>query len=237
MVRALSWLIGYLLGNFLTAEVVAKRYAGRSASEIGTTGNPGMANIMAHVGFKAGILTLAGDLGKCILACVISWLLLRESGESFSGSLPVLYGGLGCTFGHDFPFWRKFRGGKGVATGCAAKVLYMPLPGAGAVIGGMLVVFATQYLCIAGIAIPVLFSLLMAAMKNMEAAAVGAVYVVLSVYTNRKSLRGIRTGETGKDNVLGAIGRKLGRKGKQRDGKAPGRNSAGRDGGTENEQR
>ena len=67
--KLISLLIGYVLGSFLTAEVVARKYAGKSAANLGETGNPGMANIMASLGFVPGILTLAGDLGKVIRGC------------------------------------------------------------------------------------------------------------------------------------------------------------------------
>ena len=150
--RILSTLIGYAFGCFLTAEVVARKFAGKPAAELGETGNPGMANIMASLGFKPGILTLLGDLLKCILAMAISYLLFRESGW-----IVTMYAGLGCTLGHDFPFWRRFKGGKGVATSSAVIVVYSFLWGLLANIAGMLVTFATKYLCIAGPVIPLFF--------------------------------------------------------------------------------
>ena len=147
--RIISCLIGYAFGCFLTAELTARHFAGKKAAEIGETGNPGMANIMASLGFKPGIITLAGDLGKCLLAMLLSWLLFRSDGW-----IVTLYAGLGCTIGHDFPFWRRFRGGKGVATTSMVIVAYSPLWGLLANIAGMLVTFATQYLCVAGPVIP-----------------------------------------------------------------------------------
>ena len=65
--RIVSVLTGYVLGNFLTAEIVARKIKNKSAFEIGS-GNPGMANIMAQCGFKAGIIVLIGDLLKTFLA-------------------------------------------------------------------------------------------------------------------------------------------------------------------------
>lgn len=66
--RGLCLLAGYLFGGFLTAEVVARCTAGVSARDIGT-GNPGMANIATHLGKKAGLLVLSGDVIKTAAAC------------------------------------------------------------------------------------------------------------------------------------------------------------------------
>ena len=201
--RVFSLLIGYLSGCFLTAELVARKYAGRSAAEIGDTGNPGMANIMAHLGFIPGILTLAGDLGKCVVASLISYGLFRESGW-----IVVLYAGLGCTLGHDFPFWRGFRGGKGVATSSVAIVLYSFLPGLISNIAGMLVVLVTKYLCIGGPVIPLSFCVWMLARKDAEAAWIAAGLTILAILMHGSSALGIRERKTKKTDVIGALRKK-----------------------------
>ena len=202
--KLISLLIGYCFGCFLTAEVVARKYTGRKAAEIGDTGNPGMANIMRSLGFVPGILTLAGDLGKCILAAILSYLLFRNEGW-----IILLYAGLGCTIGHDFPFWRGFRGGKGVATTSMAIALYSFWPALAANIAGMLVVFATKYLCIGGPVIPLTFTLLMFIQGRTEAGIIGVVLTILSVYSHGGAILQIRSGRTKKNDVLGAIRKKL----------------------------
>ena len=203
----ISLLIGYVFGILLPADLVSLRMTGKNASHVGTTGNPGMANIMAHLGFKAGLIVLAGDLLKCAIALLIARLIFRDPQKA-----DLLFAGLGCTLGHDFPAWRGFRGGKGVTVSCLALVVYHPLWGLVAVLSGMIVVFITKYLCIAGIAIPVVFSVIMAVCGNVPALIVGCIHVLLSVWCNRRSLRGIRDGSTGKNDVLGALRRKFSRK-------------------------
>ena len=50
--RILSILIGYVFGCILTAEIVARKFAGKPAAELGETGNPGMANIMDYLAWR-----------------------------------------------------------------------------------------------------------------------------------------------------------------------------------------
>ena len=198
--RILSLLIGYLFGCFLTAEVVARKFAGKPASELGETGNPGMANIMASLGFWPGMITLLGDLVKCLAAMTLSYLLFHKTGW-----IIVPSAGLGCSLGHDFPFWRGFRGGKGVATSSTVIVIYSFLWGLLANIAGMLVTFATQYLCIAGPVIPLFFTLFMFIQGDVEAGILSIVFSLLALYCHAPSVLGIFSGKTSKTDVLGAL--------------------------------
>lgn len=202
--KLISLGIGYLCGCFLTAEIVAHKVAGKGAAQLGETGNPGMANIMASLGFVPGIVTLAGDLGKVILAGTVSWYLFRDAGW-----IVTLYAGLGSTLGHIFPFWRRFRGGKGVATISMAIVIFSFPWGLAANIAGMLTVFVTKYLCIGGPVIPFAFMAVMAALGQNEAALIGLVMFLLSLGAHASSIRGIRSGKTKQINVLDKIFKRM----------------------------
>ena len=200
MSKLFSILIGYFCGCFMTADLVAAHFSGKSASELGETGNPGMANMMASLGFVPGLITLAGDLGKVIVAAGVSWLLFKDQGR-----IVILCAGLGAVLGHDFPFWRHFKGGKGVASTSMAIVLYAFWPGLIANIAGMLVVFVVKYLCIGGPVIPLTFTLIMAVRGDAEAAFIGLVMSVLSLRAHGGAILKIRSGETPKTDVLGLI--------------------------------
>ena len=138
--RVLCLGAGYLFGCFLTAEIVARCTAGCSAREIGT-GNPGMANILTHLGKPAGFLVLAGDVLKTAAACWFCWQAAPELGHT-----ALLYGGLGAVLGHNWPFWNKFRGGKGVAVSCTWLILYLPITGALCCLAGGGAVLLSGYL-------------------------------------------------------------------------------------------
>lgn len=201
--KLLCVLIGYLFGCFLTAEIVARAYTGKPASRVGPTGNPGMANIMDGLGLVPGLLVLAGDLLKCVLAMLLCRLLFPAAGW-----IVTLYAGLGCTLGHDYPFWRKFRGGKGVATSGLAIVFYAPLWGLLANLIGAIVAVATKYLCIAGPVVPLVFSVCMLILQDWEAAILGGVMTVLALLCHGGSLRGIRSRTTKQTDILGALRKK-----------------------------
>ena len=137
--RAGSMAIGYLFGMILTAEIVSGIFAGKSAGEVGT-GNPGMANIMANIGRKAGFLVLAGYILKTAAAMGIVSLY---SGES---RMFVWYAGLGAVLGHNFPVWKGGRGGKGVTCTCTWLILSMGLLGVLCCLSGAAAVLAVGYL-------------------------------------------------------------------------------------------
>ncbi|MBR2742861.1 MAG: glycerol-3-phosphate acyltransferase [Clostridia bacterium] len=205
--RVLSLVIGYLFGCILTADIVSKIYTGKNASELGGSGNPGMANMTRALGLKAGMITLAGDLLKCVLSGALSYRLFCEA-----GAIVALYAGLGCTLGHDFPFWRRFRGGKGVATTSMAVALFSFPLGVLANLAGMITVFFTKYLCIGGPVIPAAFAFFMLLCGEYEAAVLSAALTVLSLLKHGPDIAGIKRGETKKTDVLGAIIGKFGGK-------------------------
>lgn len=145
-------ILGYLCGCFLTADLVAWRITGKSAFEIGT-GNPGMANILEQLGVGWAAVTLLGDILKTVLPCILCrYFLFGSLGQS-----AILCAGLGVALGHGFPFWHKFRGGRGVAVTCTYLVLFSPLWGLLANLAGLCVVIATGYLAIGALSIPCLF--------------------------------------------------------------------------------
>ena len=110
MERLICLAVGYVCGLFQTGYLVGKinhvdiRKSG--------SGNAGTTNALRVMGWKAGILTFAGDVVKLVVAAVIIRFLYRGT-----DCLPllVMYAGAGVTLGHNFPFYMNFKGGKGIA--------------------------------------------------------------------------------------------------------------------------
>lgn len=189
MQRILCLLIGYACGNFLTAEVVCRLRAGRSARAMGS-GNPGMANVMEQLGKAPGFLVLAGDVGKTALACFLCRLVLFPG----LGVLAALYAGLGTALGHNFPFWLRFKGGKGVAVTCAFLVFALPLWGLCANLAGAAVVLLTGYLPVGAVVIPCVFVLPALLYCGPEAGALAVLAAALMLSRHLDGLSRIRRG-------------------------------------------
>lgn len=99
--------IGYLLGTFPTADLVARRIGSIDLREHGS-GNPGSANALNVLGRRAGAQVLAGDVAKGAVACAVGAVVAGPVGAHVAGTSSVV--------GHCYPVWTGFRGGKGVAT-------------------------------------------------------------------------------------------------------------------------
>lgn len=124
MVRLYCILIGYVFGLFQTGYIYG-RIKGIDIREHGS-GNAGTTNALRTLGTKAGVITFIGDCLKCILAVLTVRLIFSQSYGSVMPLLTV-YTGLGVVLGHNFPFYLKFRGGKGIASTAGLILTFDPL--------------------------------------------------------------------------------------------------------------
>jgi len=138
----------YLLGSISFA-VVSSRLFGLADPRTYGSKNPGATNVLRSGNKAAAVLTLLGDGAKGWLAV----FLAQTYGVQALGLSPVLIGlvALAVFFGHLFPVFLKFKGGKGVAT--AAGVLFAIDPWLGlAVLGTWLfIAFTLRYSSLAAL--------------------------------------------------------------------------------------
>lgn len=99
---------GYLLGSVSSAVVVSRLMNLPDPRSEGS-GNPGATNVLRLGNKAAAGLTLAGDILKGALPVLVARWLVDDP-------LTVALAGAGAFFGHLFPLFFGFKGGKGVAT-------------------------------------------------------------------------------------------------------------------------
>ena len=202
--RILCLIIGYAFGCILAADIVARVKTGRPVRELGT-GNPGMANVTKELGAACGAIVLVCDIAKVAvpyLICrfVITPLFGGAEGlfacpdASGDGDLCALWVGLGATLGHNFPFWLRCRGGKGVTTTCATIILFCPTWGWLVLAIGLVIMLLTRQLSVGAVVITVAFLPLAWLLGGAEGLALAAVLLVLMLIANGKTLRAVAQG-------------------------------------------
>ncbi len=110
--RFLCLLGGYCFGMIQTSYIYGKLH-GIDIREHGS-GNAGTTNALRVLGKKAGAVVFFGDLIKGFAATLITRLIFNHIDPS-NVYMYIAYSGLGTVLGHNFPFYLKFRGGKGIA--------------------------------------------------------------------------------------------------------------------------
>jgi glycerol-3-phosphate acyltransferase PlsY len=120
----LGWAIvaaSYLLGSIPFGLLLGRFVAGVDVRQEGS-GNIGATNVARTAGRRLGVLTLVLDAAKgAIPVGIAAWAL----GVPPDASWPAA-AGLAAFFGHVFPVWLRFRGGKGVATALGAFLALTP---------------------------------------------------------------------------------------------------------------
>lgn len=138
MERIICLLVGYVFGLFQTSYIYGRMH-GIDIRQHGS-GNAGATNMIRTLGTKAGLITFAGDCLKCILAVITTRLIFGGENQTI---MPLLtfYTAAGTILGHNYPFYLKFSGGKGIAATAGLVLSFDPIM---AVLG--IVTFFTTFL-------------------------------------------------------------------------------------------
>ena len=108
LLYALIVFLSYLLGCSNMALYLSKLKGVDMRS--GGSKNLGASNALVLMGWRFGVLVGIHDIGKAVLAVVLA--------RHFAGELPGIAAaaGVACVLGHIFPFYLRFKGGKGFAS-------------------------------------------------------------------------------------------------------------------------
>ena len=115
----IAGITAYLLGN-LNGAVIASSVIAHDDVRSHGSGNAGLTNFIRNYGAKSAVLVILIDVGKGVLACFASGMLLAAYGYYEYG---VALGALFVVLGHDFPAFLNFKGGKGILTGVTVAVM------------------------------------------------------------------------------------------------------------------
>lgn len=134
-------ILGYLLGCSSMAFYLSKLKKVDIRS--GGTGNLGASNATVLMGWKAGVLVALHDIGKSALAVILARLLFPEL--EHAGAVA----GVASVLGHIFPFYLKFKGGKGFASYLGMTLALNWKLAAAICVAGILITLITDYIVLA----------------------------------------------------------------------------------------
>lgn len=152
MERVICILIGYAFGLIQTGYI----YGRMNHVDIRKhgSGNAGTTNALRTFGWKAGVITFIGDCIKCVVAVLLVRLLFAQHENV---QLLAIYAGLGTVLGHNYPFYLKFKGGKGIAATAGLILAINPVMFLIVAVIFIGLVLLTQYVSLASLTIMVVF--------------------------------------------------------------------------------
>lgn len=213
MERLICIIIGYAFGLFQTGYI----YGMMNHVDIRKqgSGNAGTTNALRTLGWKAGVITFVGDCLKCVLAVVTVRLIFAKNGNV---ELLAFYAGLGAVLGHNFPFYLKFKGGKGIASSAGLILAVNPLVFLIIAVIFIAIVLITQYVSLGSLVIMLVFAisviytgqtggLSLQGVEVYEYYGIAIVLLILAFVRHRANIKRLIDGTENKTNVW-KIGKK-----------------------------
>lgn len=148
MERVICLIIGYIFGLFQTGYFYGKIHD-TDIRQHGS-GNAGTTNALRTFGFRGGVITFLGDFAKSIFAAALVSYIYQEQSPSYVSVLEM-YAGFGAVLGHDFPFYLKFKGGKGIATTAGLMIVINTKLSLIAMLIFIVIALSTRYVSLASL--------------------------------------------------------------------------------------
>jgi glycerol-3-phosphate acyltransferase PlsY len=158
------------------------------------SGNIGATNVLRTLGKSLGITVFILDFLKGLAPVLSAALIFPEN------SLTPILAALAAILGHNFPFWLRFKGGKGIATSAGALVALMPLAILAALVVWTLTFFTTRYVSAASmlgaLAVPVALAVrqALAGHWNIPLLSFASLIAFLAIFRHKSNIKNLLAG-------------------------------------------
>lgn len=189
MYEILLILLGYLYGSIPFALVIGKVFYNTDVRESGS-GNLGGTNAGRVLGKKAGISVIVLDALKAVIIFYLSSYLSLK----FNLNPDIKYiAGLACIFGHCYPIFAEFRGGKAVSTSLGYFLCIEPLYAVVAIVVFLLVLKISKYVSLSSISTALIVLCITPFLAvSLTAKLCMLVAVILLVYRHKDNIKRIK---------------------------------------------
>jgi glycerol-3-phosphate acyltransferase PlsY len=200
----IALVLAYLLGSIPSAVWVGRLFFGVDVREHGSK-NAGATNTFRVLGKKAGFPVLFMDIVKGWAAVtVLSYFCAFQSGTNQFVNFQLAIG-MAAVFGHIYPIYVRFKGGKGVAT--LLGIITAIHPEAAALAAGIFLItfLISKYVSLGAIAAAVAFPFIVIFIfKSQDTPSLIYFSIVMSllvIYTHRANIDRLLKKEENKMNV------------------------------------
>ena len=198
-------LLGYFIGSIPTAVWVGKAFHGMDIREHGSK-NAGATNTFRVLGKRSGWLVLIVDVSKGVLAaCLPHFFSDLLEGYKDEFLILQLCGSFSAVFGHVFPIFANFRGGKGVATSLGIVIGINPYAALVCLAIFLIVFISSRYVSLGAIISALCFPFVSYFMIQEDARIMIVFTVVLGfmvTLAHRKNIERLWKGEENKMNLF-----------------------------------
>ena len=160
--------LGYLLGALPFGLIAGKVFGRVDVRDYGS-GKIGMTNVMRTVGVPVAIFVLLLDMGKGVAAILIARIISDSAGVESAAALAAL-------FGHNWPVFIGFRGGRGTATGWGSLLMLWPIAGLVATVVGLTLVGISRYVSLGSVVATVVGCVVLIVAAAIGAASMGYIW-------------------------------------------------------------
>ncbi len=204
--------LSYLIGSLNGALLVGKLFGGVDIRKLGS-GNAGGTNALRTQGKFFAFLVMLVDIGKGVLPVLFlpsMTIMAIEPDTAVSREWLTYACGGAAIFGHCFPVWFDFAGGKGAATLLGVLASIAPaflLPGAVTWFGMLLI---SGYVGLATVCAAIAIPLSLAFVdyfQYRDLILFTAIVAVFIAFTHRANLRELLSGKASRDIGFSLLGR------------------------------
>ena len=190
-------IIPYLIGSINPAILISREVYHEDIRNYGS-GNAGSTNMLRTYGKKAAGLTFICDVMKAVISCFWGILVWEMNGLGLAGFFVI--------FGHMYPIFEKFKGGKGVASLCGVILItsiftnnwiapFIPFVFIFLALIFIIIVVGTQYVSMGSVMCAFLYPVLLHSLSTPEHAGLCVAMAVLDaifvVFKHKENLQRI----------------------------------------------
>jgi len=201
----IGWVIvvSYLLGSIPSSVWLGKIFYNIDIRDHGS-GNAGATNTLRILGLKIAVPVLIFDIAKGWFPVFMVASLLKWNFSEGQIIYLQIVAGLAAVFGHVFPIYIGFRGGKGVGTLAGMALGLYPLAFLSSLLVFVLVILISRYVSLgsilAAIAFPI-FIIFVFETNALPLIVLGILASLFIVYTHRTNIKKLLSGTENKFSV------------------------------------